>query len=141
MRIRAEDVVPGFWKKVGRRISEMRKQRGFSQEQLAERVATEPKNMGQIERGEHGSSVILLLSISNTLNVPLDYLLTGTQRPPEAEKITDRETLQKIIAYLTPCNELELRAAYDILRSTLPFVRGGYSTFYKEGDLLEDCNL
>ena len=54
---------------LGAAIREARKDKGLSQEALAELADVDRSYMGGIERGEHNLAIINLLKIANALNV------------------------------------------------------------------------
>src|SRR4030095_16502571 len=60
--------------RVGKTVRQLRKQRGWTQEQLAERVGNNPRHVGQIERGEVNVGLDKLTRIASSLSVDLAYL-------------------------------------------------------------------
>ena len=61
---------------LGRKIREERRKHDITQEKLAEDVNVTPPHIGQVERGERGISIEILIAISNRLGVTVDYLLS-----------------------------------------------------------------
>ena len=59
---------------LGKRIKELRKEKGLTQEQLAETVGIEPNNLSRIEKGRNYPTPENLLKIANALNVSVDKL-------------------------------------------------------------------
>ena len=57
---------------IGRRIQEIRKQRGLTQEQMAERVNISPHYLSALERGVYNIKLDLLVDILNILNCSAD---------------------------------------------------------------------
>ena len=57
---------------IGRRIQEIRKQRGLTQEQMAERVNISPHYLSALERGVYNIKLDLLVDILNVLNCSAD---------------------------------------------------------------------
>ena len=57
---------------IGRRIQEIRKQNGLTQEQLAERVNISPHYLSALERGVYNIKLDLLVDILNILNCSAD---------------------------------------------------------------------
>ena len=53
----------------GQKIRMLRKQRGFSQEQLADLAGIDRSYMGHIERGEKNITLLKIYQISNALNI------------------------------------------------------------------------
>ena len=57
---------------IGRRIQDIRKQKGLTQEQLAERVNISPHYLSALERGVYNIKLDLLVDILNVLNCSAD---------------------------------------------------------------------
>ena len=57
---------------IGRRIQEIRKQRGLTQEQMAERVNISPHYLSALERGVYNIKLDLLVDSLNVLNCSAD---------------------------------------------------------------------
>lgn len=64
-------------KESGRRIAELRKEEGLTQEQLAEIVNVSVSYLGKIERGVQRPSIDLLIELAVKFNVSLDYIILG----------------------------------------------------------------
>lgn len=63
-------------KAIGGTIRELRKNLGFSQEELAHRSSIDRSHMGKIERGERNVSVVNIIRISRALHcAPSELLL------------------------------------------------------------------
>lgn len=62
----------------GRRLKELRKQAGKTQEQIAEDLNLAVETIRRIERGKRGCSVDMLLMLSEYYQTSVDYLLKGT---------------------------------------------------------------
>ncbi len=74
---------------LGRRIADLRRQRGLSQAELAARLRISPSAGGMYEQGRREPSAALLVAMAGEFQVSTDYLLTG--RPgPGAEKMLDK---------------------------------------------------
>lgn len=61
--------------KLGEKIRKIRKERGFTQEQLSEICDISTGFLGHIERGTRKLSLDTLFSIAMVLDVSIDYLL------------------------------------------------------------------
>ena len=57
---------------VGEKIAALRKERGLTQKQLAEKIYTSDKNLSKWETGKALPSLEFLLSLCAELNVPID---------------------------------------------------------------------
>ena len=65
-----------FTDAIGERIRLCRKERGMTQEQLAEKINIAPNYLGQIENGHRGVNLTNLIKIANELEITFDYLLS-----------------------------------------------------------------
>ena len=63
-------------KQIGRRITELRKMKGLSQEDLAKSVKISRPSLAQIELGNRGVNVIELQQLSLVLNFSLDDFMS-----------------------------------------------------------------
>lgn len=61
-------------KKVGHRIKLLRKERGYSQEELAAKAGIHRTYMGKIERGESNTPLYTLYKIADGLSVHIHKL-------------------------------------------------------------------
>jgi transcriptional regulator with XRE-family HTH domain len=60
--------------KIGKKIRELRKAKGFSQESFAYEVGLDRTYMGSVERGERNIAAINLIRIAKTLKVEVGEL-------------------------------------------------------------------
>ncbi|HHY17435.1 MAG TPA: helix-turn-helix transcriptional regulator [Firmicutes bacterium] len=60
---------------LGKVLRSLRRQRGFTQEQLAERADLHPTYIAKIEAGERLPSLDTLVSLSNVLQAPLHVIM------------------------------------------------------------------
>ena len=97
------------FKIIGKRIKEVRKAQGISQEKLAELADLSTQYMGQIETAARKASLTSLVKISNALNVSLDELLYGNRpdRPGEMQSELD--------SILSDCDIYEKRVLYELV--------------------------
>ena len=64
-------------KKLGKKIAELRKKRGFSQEDFAHECGFHRSYMGAVERGEKNITIQMLVRIAKTLKISLAELFKG----------------------------------------------------------------
>lgn len=62
---------------IGKRITELRKRLGWTQEELAEKADLTPQFISYAESGKRAMRPENLLKLSSALKVSADYLLTG----------------------------------------------------------------
>ncbi len=101
-------------KLLGGRIKEIRKLKGLSQEELAERVAIDPKHLSRIEVGRGFPSLDTLENLAKCLKVDLkdffDY----------SHKDGSMKNLKKIISdMLKEADETKLRLLVRIIRDVV----------------------
>jgi len=97
---------------LGKRIKRIRHQRGLSQADLAELVDVSVPYISQVETAKKSASIELVTAIAVTLNVSVDYLLTGR----EFKTITRTES--KLYEVVLDCSPYEERILTAILLST-----------------------
>lgn len=76
----------------GKRLNELRKNRGLSQEELAKAVGIHTNVLGRYEREEAKPSIDIAISLAEKLGVSLDYLVGKTDTE------LDIATLDKIVS-------------------------------------------
>lgn len=79
---------------IGDKILTLRKERGWSQQQLAKRIGTSGPIVGRYERGEMVPSVEVAKKLADTFAVTLDYLVDDTGR---AAEIKDKAMLNRLM--------------------------------------------
>ena len=62
---------------LGKRIAFIRRRLGMSQEALAGKIGVTPAAVGAYEQGRRSPSVYLLVALSRSLGVSVEFLLTG----------------------------------------------------------------
>jgi len=70
MKINPESVKKQF----GKRLRELRIEKGWTQEELADKVGMHFTYIGQIERGVRNPSLVNLCKLARTLSVKCDFL-------------------------------------------------------------------
>ena len=65
--------------KLGKRIRELRKEKGFSQESFAYEVGLDRTYMGSVERGERNIAALNLIRIAKTLKVEVGSLFPAAK--------------------------------------------------------------
>lgn len=64
-------------KESGKRIQNLRKKKGYTQECFAKEIGISHRTYSGIESGAHGTSIDTLVEISKVLNITLDYIILG----------------------------------------------------------------
>lgn len=100
-------------KLIGKRIRDLRKERGLSQEQLGELANLNYTYIGGVERAETNISVLNLAKIANALNVGVYELLSYTRLSNQAKGKS--HDMEQTIDLLLSLNPKEVRKAKNIL--------------------------
>lgn len=92
---------------LGRRIKELRKMKGLSQEELSEKVDIDPKHLSRIEVGRGFPSLDTLEKIANALNVEMKDFFEFAHEARSAKELmktleslakeTDEESLRLLV--------------------------------------------
>ena len=64
-----------FLKKIGKRIKQIRKEKGLSQQQFAAALDYEKSNASRLESGKINPKIGTLYKVAKVLNVTLSYLI------------------------------------------------------------------
>src|SRR5271165_1286089 len=68
---------------LGERVKELRKERGWSQSELAEKVGTDARQISRYENGRITPSLDVVARLAEVFNISLDYLVVeGAERRP-----------------------------------------------------------
>lgn len=82
-------------KLLGERIREFRKNKGFTQEQLAEMIGVEPRHISRIEGGYNSPSIERLAKISDALDIPIKEFFNFMHLNTPDKRIEDIDKLIK----------------------------------------------
>ena len=84
-------------KESGKRIHELRRDRGMTQTQLAEYVGISSDNLGRIERGQQGVSIDLLIELADFFAVSMDYIALGRKMKVDAVRSMIRSAIDTLV--------------------------------------------
>lgn len=76
--------------KIGNRISELRKTKGWSQGELANQIEASREAIGKYERNEAVPSVETAKNIADVFEVSLDYLVGDALKPSFDKRMVER---------------------------------------------------
>lgn len=94
----------------GKRIRELREQNGYTRERLGELAGINDKFLYEVEVGKKGLSAQKMFRLSRSLNVSMDYLVTGDQKGEEYMIAT---------SLLSTFEESEIKIIEDIIRKII----------------------
>ncbi len=72
---------------IGKRISEIRRAHGVTQESLAEQLDVSPKHISHTERGTSSLSLKNLIEFCNIFDCSLDYIIFGATEDSALSKL------------------------------------------------------
>lgn len=75
---------------IGERICTRRKQLGFTQEQIADKMDVSVQMISNLERGNKAIKIDNLIKISDILGVSTDYILTGKNTNEDISEVAKR---------------------------------------------------
>jgi transcriptional regulator with XRE-family HTH domain len=113
-------------RQLGQRVAQARRDRGWSQEQLAEAIDIQPVTVSRWETGHRALSISTLARITDALGVSLGDLLDVERELPRLEHGPEEAELQRIFEQLTPTQrDLVLRLIRELADSAPPPPREG----------------
>ena len=99
---------------LGKKIQQIRKSRGFTQEKLAEIIEMDSGYICKMETGRHTPSLETLNKLSNALNVDMKEFLDFTSLENISIMFKTKENLLKLIDEMPPQN---VSLLYNIAKS------------------------
>lgn len=103
---------------VGQRVAQARRDRGWTQEQLAEAIAIEPVSLSRLETGDRTLSLSTLAGFADVLQVSVGDLLDVARSLPEATMRPDEAELLRLFQGLPESKQdILLRLARDLTLS------------------------
>ena len=78
---------------IGKRIQYCRRERGYTQEHLAEMMNVSVQMISNLERGNKAIRIENLIKISHIFNVSTDYILMGKECVSDVQPLTQQITL------------------------------------------------
>lgn len=102
---------------IGKRIRELRKEKKWTQEYLAEKAGIEPSNLSHIERAATKLSLPTLVNIANALDATLDEIVYDNlaKNTHVSAKLIDE--------LLADCSPQELKAIGEMIATTKHVLR------------------
>lgn len=98
------------YKIIGQRIKEARREKGWSQERLAEEIDVTTVYISRVERGSSEVNLKRIAQISKVLDKSLEYLIEGTAT--QAPNYLDKELYETLLK----CTPAKQRLIYNIAK-------------------------
>lgn len=77
-------------------IKRLRKERNWSQTELAKRIDAHLSHLNRIENGKYAPTLDTVIAISNAFGVSIDYLVNSTNGSQEETSIKNKTFAEKI---------------------------------------------
>lgn len=106
--------------KIGKFISAMRKEKGLTQVQLAEKLGVTQKSVSRWETGKNMPDLSLLQPLSTELNVSVSELLDGEKTSVKKKDVD--EAINQIIDYSVKSRRYQIFSIKDINFITCVFI-------------------
>ena len=104
-------------KQFGKRIKEIKKSKGYTQEQLAERIGIEPPNVSKLEKGLHFHLPENIEKISKALDVEIKDLF-------DFEHINSRQILtNQLKKYIDSATDKDIEFLYKTIKNLQQYSR------------------
>lgn len=97
---------------IGKRIRKIRKAKGLSQEQLAEKIGISVTHMSHIETGNTKLSLPVFVELATVLEVHTDDLLY------DANKVNRSQSIEAIVSLLDNCSTVQIKIIEDIIKAS-----------------------
>ena len=99
-----------LWENVGKRVSELRKERDLSQVEFGKMLGISGQYVGKIERGVTNISAELIVKVCNATGISSDYLLFGIIEP------------EHIAEALSGLSKEQIQIALEIIKKVAQFI-------------------
>ena len=105
--------------KLGKRIQELRKQKNWSQSDLADKVGISYAQIGRYETKEAQPPAVVLNKMANALDTSVDYLINGNTGEKAQASLKDAE----VIKYFKDIDQLPDQEKNTLLKVISAYLR------------------
>ena len=82
---------------IGMRIQQARKQKGFTQSELADKLYVSAQAVSKWENDQASPDITMLSSLSEILGVTIDYLINGKKESETVLKVEEKKNIEDMI--------------------------------------------
>lgn len=82
---------------IGMRIQQARKQKGFTQSELADKLYVSAQAVSKWENDQASPDITMLSSLSEILGVTIDYLINGQKESETVLKVEEKKNIEDMI--------------------------------------------
>lgn len=98
-------------KVIGNFLKKLRKEKGITQEQFAEKLNVSGRTVSRWETGSNMPDISLLVAISDFFDVSISEIINGERRSEIMEEVKEKEVAEKLSDYAEAEKELLLKRA------------------------------
>lgn len=98
-------------KVIGNFLKKLRKEKGITQEQFAEKLNVSGRTVSRWETGSNMPDISLLVAISEFFDVSISEIINGERRSEIMEEVKEKEVAEKLSDYAEAEKELLLKRA------------------------------
>ena len=98
---------------LGKRIKELRKQKGYTQDFLAEKLKIEPRQLSKLETGKHYPSFETIVALLETFNITFEELIAFEHLNNQ------KETRNMMLKEIEALDDSKIQNAYKLLRALI----------------------
>lgn len=113
-------------KLIGSQIARFRKEREFTQAELAEKIDVTVETISRMERGVSIPSIKTLEAVSKALSVRLKDLFDFEREEKQMNLTKEEKEIRKITSYLKTRNINDIRFSFHILKNILKNIKQNY---------------
>jgi len=124
-----------FWRECGKKMAKRRKELGLSRNRVSESVGISEKDLGQIERGEHGCGMARLTAIAKVLNLPMDELTLDVPLLADTDPQKRQEVLDRLLALFSGCTTEELESLFQLNFDLMKYIKRARRGDYEDRHL------
>lgn len=96
-------------KQIGNFLKKLRKEKGITQEQFAEKLNVSARTVSRWETGSNMPDISLLVAISEFFDVSISEIINGERKSEIMEEVKEKEVAEKLLDYAEAEKELLLK--------------------------------
>lgn len=101
-------------KLIGNFLKKLRKEKGITQEQFAEKLNVSGRTVSRWETGSNMPDISLLVAISEFFDVSISEIINGERKSEIMEEVKEKEVAEKLLDYAEAEKELLLKRVRTI---------------------------
>lgn len=124
-----------FWRECGEKMAKRRKELRLSRNRVSELVGISEKDLGQIERGEHGYGIQRLKAIAQVLNLSMDEITTDVPVKSNDTSEQRKQALDRLNKLFSGCTAEELETLFQMNLDFMKYIKRARSGNHEDSHL------